>query len=218
VANIRWTKTAGRALAVLAVAGVALVSAPSTAGAQTDACSAILLTGGEEVNLTGYTYCLTAGTAVKPNPAADCPTAEERVDAYADPYEVVVGSSTTVYGWGFEPDSASSVYLCSTPVLLGTVTADAAGNVAAAVTVPLGTALGAHTIAVVGRSAGGATRVSYAAINVVAPGSGGGTTTGNLPTTGSDPGRYLAAGSALVLLGAAAVAGARRQTKRGTAV
>jgi len=154
-----------------------------------------------------------AGTANRlPSPAADCPTAERRIDVYADPYFVPQGGSTKVFGYGFAPGASLQAFLCSTPVPLGTVVADSAGNVEATLGIPAGTPLGVHTIAVVGAAAAGGSQVAYAAIEVTAAGAvAGGAITGNLPTTGSDPGMYVGIGAGLVLLGSAAVFGARRR-------
>jgi hypothetical protein len=56
------------------------------------------------------------------------------------------GGTIHVTGWGFMPGSDVGIYLHSVPVLLLTVTADGDGYISADVTIPSGTALGAHAI------------------------------------------------------------------------
>ena len=83
-------------------------------------------------------------------------------------------------------------------------------------TIPPGTSLGAHTLAAMGTAPSGRTRVAYAAINVVSAGTNT-TTTGALPRTGSDNGRLVAVGGALILLGGAALAGSIKSRRNATA-
>jgi len=98
-----------------------------------------------------------------------------------------------VTGSGFTPGESLDLNLCSTPVSLGTVTADTNGDVLSTVTIPSGTTLGAHTIVV---SNAAKTRIVRVAITVVAPAGGDGTGTGTGTITGNTGG-----GSALARTG-----------------
>ena len=64
------------------------------------------------------------------------------------------GDSITVTGTGFYPNESVAIELRSTPVLLATATADASGSFTATVTVPSGTAAGAHEIVATGAASG----------------------------------------------------------------
>jgi hypothetical protein len=64
------------------------------------------------------------------------------------------GQTVTVQSPGFTPGETVSVTLHSTPVNLGTVTADASGDVDATVTIPIGTVPGAHELIFTGLSSG----------------------------------------------------------------
>jgi hypothetical protein len=67
---------------------------------------------------------------------------------------VAVGDPVTVTGSGFAPGEQVNVVLHSDPVLLTTVTASPTGTVTATVTIPAGTAPGAHQIVLTGVSSG----------------------------------------------------------------
>ena len=200
------------------VAAFAVIGAPATAGAQTEPCDISNFTEGTQVNTAGYLICLGA-LAQPPNPAADCPAADFRVDGVADPYQIAPGGTTTFSGYGFAPNGQVEIFICSTPISIGNFTADSLGNIVQAVTIPVGTSLGAHTLAAVGPNPAGRTQVAYAAINVVSTSTPATTTTtaGTLPTTGSDTGRLLAVGGALILLGGAALFGLLRSRRSATA-
>jgi hypothetical protein len=161
------------------------------------------------LDTTGYLSCVAASNATAPKPAADCPTADTQLMATVDPAEAVVGQSVLFSAVGFAPSSEVQVFICSTPISLGTFTADASGQVSQTLTIPAGTVLGAHTIAAVGKRSNGLDQVAYAAVTVVSTSSGS-TSSGTLPTTGSDNGRLVAMGAALMVLGAAAVFGSTR--------
>ena len=166
------------------------------------------------LDTTGYLACVAQAGGTTPKPASDCPTADIQIMASADPSTLQIGQTTKFSASGFAPDSDVSVYVCSTPVNLGTFKADAAGNVNANVTIPAGTVLGQHTLAAVGKRANGLDQVAYAAIVVVSSTTTG--TSGSLPVTGSDSGRMVALGAALVLLGGAAVFGSMRARRPAT--
>lgn len=65
-----------------------------------------------------------------------------------------VGEKLTVTGAGFAPGEEVAVWLQSTPVLLATGVAGADGRVSLDVTIPAATAVGAHTITLVGVESG----------------------------------------------------------------
>lgn len=88
------------------------------------------------------------------------------------------GGSVTIDSSGWMHDTDVTITLHSNPVVLGTVTADANGDVHAVETIPAGTAAGAHTIELTGTDSTGAPRDVSTAITV---GSGG----GSLPRTGA---------------------------------
>ena len=67
---------------------------------------------------------------------------------------VAAGGSVTLSSPGFSPGEQVSVTLHSTPVQLETVTADAAGAVTTSVTIPTGTAPGAHELILTGLTSG----------------------------------------------------------------
>ncbi|GAA1782874.1 endonuclease/exonuclease/phosphatase family protein [Agromyces lapidis] len=141
---------------------------------------------------------------------------------------VAAGATIAISGSGFAPGTELRVELHSTPVLLGTVTADDVGAFQATVTIPADTAPGAHTVVVTGDgdvSASAELTVTAAAGGVETPGgeapgdggSGGtdpdaepagsasGSESGDLASTGTDVlpvviGGALLLGSGLVLL------------------
>lgn len=156
-------------------------------------------------------------------------TQPEPATVAVDAASVVAGSSVTVSGTGFAADAALKIELRSTPVQVGTATADAAGAFRAAVTIPADTTAGAHSIVVID-SAGVETSVALAvtaAPVVEQPGTGDsdgttggggtspstGTGTGNLATTGADSQPFIFA--ALLLLGAGAVLSVIRRRRMG---
>lgn len=179
----------------------------STAHAQTaDACDiSDFINPDKSIDTTGYLACVQFHSDTTPQPSPDCPTADLQLAATADPNILEINQVTQFTAVGFAPDSDVNVVLCSTPVALGTFKADANGEVHQALTIPAGTVLGAHTIAATGNRSNGLQQVAYAAITVVAA-----PTTGTLPTTGSDTGRMIAIGAALLVLGGAAIFGSTR--------
>lgn len=68
--------------------------------------------------------------------------------------KVTAGDSVTVTGTGFQPGETVAIELHSTPVQIGSVIASASGAINASVTIPVGTAAGAHAIVVTGASSG----------------------------------------------------------------
>ncbi|RBY82119.1 hypothetical protein DQ238_05880 [Geodermatophilus sp. TF02-6] len=108
---------------------------------------------------------------------------------------------------GFKPHEVVTVVLHSTPVVLGTFTADAQGVLTVEFTLPAGTPEGTHHIAYDG------TMGSHfeEAITVSVAGAGLETTSSSLAYTGADIAVPLAGGVGLVLLGGATVFAARRR-------
>ncbi|MBA3267046.1 MAG: hypothetical protein H0T70_02160, partial [Acidimicrobiia bacterium] len=143
----------------------------------------------------------------------DCETLTPAGDATAEanPTSVLAGNDTSVTGSGFEPGESLDLGLCSSPVSLGRVTADPSGNFSATVTVPAGTAAGAHTIVV---SSIDRLRIATASLTVVAPGGGGGDGGGGgqapLARTGADTARIVWLAGLALLTGAVLVRSARR--------
>lgn len=102
------------------------------------------------------------------------------------------GSRITVSGSGFQPGSSVTVEFFSTPVVLGTTTADATGRATASVSIPSNAAEGPHTIELIGVNPSGA------AITVSIPFTVTGGTTGT-SSTGTVSGSTLATTGARVL-------------------
>jgi LPXTG-motif cell wall-anchored protein len=185
-----------------------------SAGAATASCDISNFKNPDSsLDTTGYLACVAAASANAPKPSADCPTADIELAATADPATVEPGGSTLFTAVSFTPGSTVSVVICSTPVSLGTFTVDSTGHVSQTVTIPAGTTLGAHTIAAVGTRTNGLAQVAYAAVDVEQATT---TSTGTLPTTGSDSGKLIAMGAALVLLGGAAIFGSTRARRPAT--
>jgi hypothetical protein len=97
---------------------------------------------------------------------------------------VTAGNTVTVSGTGFAPGATLDVVLHSSPVTLTTVTTDPTGAFSVAVTIPAGTAAGAHTIDVADSS------IALTVLGAAA-----------LASTGSDPSAALGLAAALLALG-----------------
>jgi len=124
------------------------------------------------------------------------------------------GGPLVVIGTDYVPFELVTLVLhSSTPVTLGTTTADSTGSFSDPVTIPAGTALGAHTI--VGTGATGdsaATAITVVAavtpVAVITP-----TSTSGLPFTGADIATMSGVGAiALALGGLLILTGRRRRT------
>jgi uncharacterized repeat protein (TIGR02543 family) len=109
--------------------------------------------------------------------------------------------TVTVTGSGFTPGEPVIVVLHSDPVVLGTLVADAAGNVSGSFTIPAGTPAGAHTVVATGTLSG-----VQASVAIVVPAD-----PAALAATGADPFPALGWGTAAVLLGALALLLRRRR-------
>lgn len=116
------------------------------------------------------------------------------------------GGTVSVQSSGWQADSSVSLTLFSDPVSLGSVTADSSGAFSTTVTIPSGTAAGAHRIVLSGTDANGNAATQEIAITVtVAAGDG------SLPRTGSDSPPYILFGAGLLLVGAVLAVVARRR-------
>jgi hypothetical protein len=109
-----------------------------------------------------------------------------------DPSQVAPGGSFTVTSTTWLPSSTVAVTLNSTPVSLGSLTADAQGKVTGPFTVPSDTALGEHTVKLAGKDANNGDQTLSVAITVVATTTttttaAGTTTTLSSPTTTTIP-------------------------------
>ncbi|QKW23323.1 hypothetical protein HUT16_33340 [Kitasatospora sp. NA04385] len=120
------------------------------------------------------------------------------------------GSSVAVTGGGYQPGGTIELTLFSTPVALGTATADGSGTFKATVKLPADTAPGTHTIQAVGPDARGGTRVDTLTVEVggngAADGKGGrhladtgGAATASVGWSGGEAAGVAAAGVALAV-------------------
>jgi hypothetical protein len=142
--------------------------------------------------------------------------------------EASPGGALTLSGDGYTPGEPIEIWLHSDPVLLDTVNADANGQFQTAITIPIDTPVGQHTINVVGVTCGIETVVP---LTVVAPSDSGesGDTSGNpedalwsaagtrtLSHTGVNTTMAGTAATLLIGAGIVLVIAARRRT--GTAI
>ena len=138
---------------------------------------------------------------------------------------VVPGQTLTVTGSGYSPGEVVQVWLHSEPVLLGDATADSAGEFSAAVTIPVDTAAGQHTIEVVGVSCGVTTSVPITVVAAPPVGADSGAATINavwaaddtrvLSYTGVDAAMATTVGLLLLLGGVVLIGAARRRPLAG---
>ncbi len=193
----RTTSTARRsivgAFAALATAlGLLLFAAP-VAGAAPD-CNISRFTNPDgSTDLTGYLQC--SGPSLSQTTVAP-------------------GDTITFSGGGFKGGSEITITVYSTPQVLGTTVADASGNFSVQVTLPSNLDPGAHRLEASGVDPSGSPLTVSLDFTVVSAGqtseAGAVTPSGSLPYTGSDVGRIVGVGLAAVVVGGAAVWGARR--------
>jgi hypothetical protein len=165
---------------------------------------------------TTTTSTTSTTTTVPPVPSGTTTVPLPQPTVGVTPSSVAPGQNVTVFGSGFPANSPLDILLFSTPVLLGTTTADASGSFRTVVTIPPGTAPGVHRLVVVVRggtvqaettltviSADSAVRAAPTSVAVatVAPRQ-------QLSRTGSDPLPARFAGGLLVV-GLLMVGGAR---------
>jgi hypothetical protein len=152
-----------------------------------------------------FAFTVIATNGVDPDATLDTSiTITAEPVATVDQGIVQAGDPQTVRGTGFSAGDTVTVVLNSTPVALGTLTADARGELQLTFTVPAGTETGRHTVVLTGAVSG----VATAAFEVTAPPSGDGV----LATTGAVVGGSLLLASGLTLLGGLLIAAARRRS------
>ena len=142
-----------------------------------------------------------AAPAPTPAPATSAPTAP-RVDV-AKP-TMAAGAQQTISLGGFQPFEVVHGVLHSTPVDLGTVTADANGVATFTFTVPAGLELGSHEVVLTGLTSGVTAQAGFTVTTA------DGSTTG-LAYTGADIVPVAAVGGGLLLAGGAALLLVRRR-------
>jgi hypothetical protein len=120
------------------------------------------------------------------------------------PSGLAQGSTVTLTGSGYAPNSTVSLYVYSTPTLLGTVVTDAHGAFSKAVTIPAGLAPGAHHLVSAGVDPSGQPRYLTSAITVAQA-------TGTLAWTGFETLPVLLGGVAAVALGTGLLVVTRRR-------
>jgi hypothetical protein len=120
------------------------------------------------------------------------------------PATLTAGQKLPLSGSGFAPGSTVSLYLYSTPTLLGTVLTDATGSFSTTVTLPAGLAPGAHHLVAVGVDASVNARVLRSDVTVPTP-------AGQLAWTGFEATPFALAGGLAVLLGIVLVVVPRRR-------
>jgi LPXTG-motif cell wall-anchored protein len=134
------------------------------------------------------------------------------------------GGTLTVHSTGWKPGTEVVVTLQSDPITLGSAVANSVGEVNASFTVPVGFAIGSHTVSLTGLNIAGNVRTVSAPITVAAIASAvqpaaqpaqaqPAATTSSLPATGSDTGSLAVIAVLLLGTGVALVAtGHRRRT------
>ncbi len=119
--------------------------------------------------------------------------------------DVYRGTAITFKGTGFLPGEVVSGTVFSEPTDIGSVTADAHGNVSIGWIVPENFATGEHKIVLTGADS---ERTLVGIFNVLTTGQTG---TGDLASTGTNTNALWAAASIMALLGAGIVIGNRRR-------
>jgi hypothetical protein len=128
------------------------------------------------------------------------------------PNAVPPGGTITVTISGTAFNVTFTIVLASTPVTLGTVTTNAAGNGSAAFTVPVGTPPGAHTVTATENSAPSVTAsTGLTVLAVAAPVSAAPSST--IPVTGAEVGGIIMVGAAAIGAGGFLVLAARRRRR-----
>ena len=127
------------------------------------------------------------------------------------------GSSVTVAGSGFAPGASVQVTIASTPTLLATVNADAAGAMSAEVTIPSDIEAGTHTLSASGADPNGGTRVLSRTISVSGSTSGSDSSGAAVfGRTGANSAALAGVGLAVVALGWLFVVVTRRRSNAST--
>ncbi len=122
-----------------------------------------------------------------------------------DVTEAAQGAGIAVAGTGFDPGESVRIELHSTPIVLGTATADANGEVGATVTIPASAETGAHTIVLIGETSGARAEIALT-VTAGETNAGAGDDGEQLPATGGElAAGVLALGAMLVVTGLALV-------------
>lgn len=124
--------------------------------------------------------------------------------------DVSQGGQVTLSGGGFAPNETVKIELHSTPALLASVPATGSGTFSTTLTIPAGTAPGAHTLVATGLTSG---RSFSTPITITASGSSSGGGASVLAEGGMDAGALQLVGIA-ALLGTTLVAGGAALTLR----
>jgi hypothetical protein len=134
--------------------------------------------------------------------AAPASVVGPKSDRVTMPAETLVGgASIPITGTGFKPFEVVDIWMHSTPVLLGTLTADAQGRISGSFPMPTSIAAGTHHIVLVDEAG-----VSFTSAALVV------TTTAVLASTGADISSGWLALALMVLGGLALTIRARRRT------
>jgi hypothetical protein len=115
------------------------------------------------------------------------------------------GQTLVVKGSGYAPYSSVTITIYSSPQVLATVQADAAGAFEQSVTVPAGLPAGTHSFVAAGVDANGKARALRLDVTVATTSGGG------LPITGPAVIALFACGLVLIVAGSAMRVAARRQ-------
>jgi hypothetical protein len=127
---------------------------------------------------------------------------------------VCAGCPITLSGNGFQPGETITIQLFSTPVTIGSTTADPSGAFTTTVTIPANTTPGNHTIVATGLTSG--TTASFAIVVTGASTAGVSTTagtpsSGSLAFTGADIAAMAGVGAIALALGGMLVFAGRRR-------
>jgi hypothetical protein len=148
---------------------------------------------------------LASPVAAAPYPPGTCSLAVSQSTVTAG---TTVTVSTTNCSSTYAPGASVDLIFTSDPVSLGTTTANGAGLISQAVTIPANAVNGAHTITATGAAAAGGTLTLSVGITVASSGSSNGLAF----TGGSDTLPLVFAAVAALTAGAALVIGSRRRS------
>jgi hypothetical protein len=227
-ATISWTAPAS--LGSGALTGYTATASPGGATCTTTGATSCTVTG--LTNGTAYTVTVvartTAGDSAPSAPSAAVTPAVPAALPLPDQVPSVDGSvtsstgstftpssrTTTLTGTGFAANTPVTIGIYSTPQVLTTTLTDSTGAFSAQVTIPTGYT-GAHTLVATGLGPDQATlRTLTLPITIAASATG---STGGLAITGPAVPATIAAGLALLAIGAVAVTAVRRRRQHFTA-
>jgi len=130
-----------------------------------------------------------------------------------DTSTVGVEGSLIVTGSGFKPGETVTLVLHSTPVTLGTTTADSQGSFSTTVTIPADTTPSNHTIIATGNTSGSTSSTSIVVVSATTSGgtSNSGSSGGGLAFTGAHIAAMAGVGAIALALGGMLVFAGRRR-------